>query len=235
MRERVGADAVDLGAHGDEAMRQIAASPARAPHWRAPSRRRPEHAAISAFSVAPTVTNGKHDLRAVQPLGRLALRRSLRSSSISAPNASKAFRCRSTGRVPMAQPPGNETRACAAARQQRPQHQNRGAHLAHQIVGRGRASKTCAQVRSWRIARAVRSQPPTPSLPSRCAIVEMSADGAGSRAQRVVGKKARRHQGESGVLCAGDGQRAGERAAAANADAVHEDPFFLTSIALHAG
>jgi hypothetical protein len=31
--------------------------------------------------------------------------------SISAPSAFSALRCRSTGRVPMAQPPGMETRA----------------------------------------------------------------------------------------------------------------------------
>ena len=41
---------------------------------------------------------------------------SRRCSSISAPSSSSPLRCRSTGRVPMAQPPGSETSRLAAAR-----------------------------------------------------------------------------------------------------------------------
>ena len=41
-----------------------------------------------------------------------------------------------TGRAPIAQPPGRDTSARAEARQQRPQHQDRGAHGLDQLIGR---------------------------------------------------------------------------------------------------
>ena len=67
--------------------------------------------------------------------------------------------CRSTGRVPMAQPPGSDTRASPQRAKQRPQHQDRGAHLAHEVVGRrGRDDTPGVELQHvavlvWRFAR----------------------------------------------------------------------------------
>ena len=110
-------------------------SPARARRWRAPSCPWP----------APPPSAGSR-WRRPRPWerrsSRRAGRRGARGVDVAAvqldlgAHRSQALRCRSTGRAPMAQPPGSETRASPHARQQRPQHQDRGAHLAHDVVGR---------------------------------------------------------------------------------------------------
>ena len=48
-----------------------------------------------------------------------------------------ASRCMSTGRVPMAQPPGSDTLASPQRAEQRPQHPEAGAHLGDEFIGRG--------------------------------------------------------------------------------------------------
>ena len=40
------------------------------------------------------------------------------------------------GRLPKSSPPGSDTLARPGTRQQRPEHDHRGAHLLHQLVGR---------------------------------------------------------------------------------------------------
>jgi hypothetical protein len=70
----------------------------------------------------------------------------------------------------MAQPPGSETSACAEARQQRPQHQNRGAHGLDQLIGR---MWLCGCEVSTSIASLVDHQP-TPMQPSSSMVVVMS-------------------------------------------------------------
>ena len=67
-------------------------------------------AAISTFSVAPTLTISNTCLA---PFKRPALRALMKpwSTLISAPSACSPLMCRSTGREPIAQPPGSETSA----------------------------------------------------------------------------------------------------------------------------
>ena len=67
-------------------------------------------AAIIRFSVAPTDTIS---MLIWAPFRRPELRALMypSSTSTSAPKASMPFKCRSTGRLPIAQPPGKETLA----------------------------------------------------------------------------------------------------------------------------
>ena len=55
-------------------------------------------------------------------------------SSISAPSCCMARMCRSTGRSPMAQPPGMDDLGAAAFGEQRAEHADRGPHLADDVV-----------------------------------------------------------------------------------------------------
>ena len=55
---------------------------------------------------------------------------------MSAPIACSPATWMFTGRAPMAQPPGRETSALSEARDQRPEHQDRGAHGLHQLIRR---------------------------------------------------------------------------------------------------
>ena len=54
-----------------------------------------------------------------------------------APSCSIAMISRSTGRVPMAQPPGSDTLRLAHARQQRRDHPEARPHLGDEVIGRG--------------------------------------------------------------------------------------------------
>ena len=67
-------------------------------------------AAIIARCVPPTVTLGNSISPPVSPFGARATALPA-SISIDAPSFSSAIRRRSTGRVPMAHPPGSDTRA----------------------------------------------------------------------------------------------------------------------------
>ena len=72
-------------------------------------------AAMTAFSVAPTDTTGKVKSPPVSRLPPGAVARTKPAAiSISAPIASSAWRWRSIGRSPIAQPPGSETVASPA-------------------------------------------------------------------------------------------------------------------------
>ena len=95
-------------------------------------------AAIITFSVPVTVTIGKMISAPRQAFRRARMDIAVIERDFGAEFCS-AVTCKSTGRVPMAQPPGSETFASPRARQQRPQHQNAGAHFAHQFIRRGDA------------------------------------------------------------------------------------------------
>ena len=143
-----------------------------------------------------------------RPPRRAGVRCSRRRCSISAPIGSRPLRCRSTGRAPMAQPPGSETRASPVARQQRPQHQHRGAHLAHEVVGRRRSQVIGAARSDERCGRPRRrvARPSTPCCCSSSLMVVMSASrGTLLQRQRLVGQQRGGHQRQGGVLGAADG------------------------------
>jgi hypothetical protein len=93
----------------------------------------------------------------------------------------------------------------AAARQDRPQHQHRGAHLAHQIVGGGGVGDP--RRRQMPLARR------TLALDAQldAVLFQQLAHGGdvGQRrqvgqAQRLVGQQRRRHEGKGGILRAAD-------------------------------
>ena len=131
--------------------------------------------------------------------------------------------CWSTGREPMAQPPGSETVACAEARQQRAQHQDGGAHGLDQLVGRlGRADarrRRCAPRRAARRVALGRARPcgaaasawwPRPAAAARWCSVTGSAVSSAAHSSR-----------QGGVLGAGDQHLALQGAAAADEEFVH--------------
>jgi hypothetical protein len=85
--------------------------------------------------------------------------------------------CWSTGREPMAQPPGSDTVASAEARQQRAQHQDRGAHGLDQFVGRLGGVTRRVQRHAAVALASVRSAT-TPMLRSSLSMVATSCSAA---------------------------------------------------------
>ncbi len=130
--------------------------------------------------------------------------------------------CRLTGRAPIAQPPGKRDIGVPVARHQRPQHQDRGAHGLHQLIGRdetgqragldqdcgrpGAASdaRPCAPgaSRSWSISR------------SRGTLVER---------HRRIGQEGGGQDRQGGVLGAGSPHLAVQRVPACDEEFIHED------------
>ena len=103
------ANAVDTGAHLDEAIRDISdlgLSCGVLDHGLPLSERRGEQHVVRGADR----DLGKDDMGAMQPLRRLG-KTYPPSISISAPSDFSPVKCRSTGRVPMAQPPGSDTLA----------------------------------------------------------------------------------------------------------------------------
>ena len=138
--------------------------------------------------------------------------------------------CRSTGRVPMAQPPGSETVARPARASSGPQHQDRGAHPAHQLVGRRGVGD---------LAGAEREHPPRIAAAPGVAVHadldavlgeqvrqrrDVSEVGDVRERERLFGEQARRHQRQGRVLGAKDLDLTLERAAAPDPNTVHEQP-----------
>jgi len=115
----------------------------------------------------------------------------------------------------------------AAARDQRTQHQHRGAHLAHQIVG-------CRGVGD---TRGLEFEHAADMAAARCVPVQRHGNaelgqemghggdvgemGQVRQHQRFVGEQAGGHQRERRVLGATDGNRALERDAARDANTIH--------------
>jgi hypothetical protein len=131
----------------------------------------------------------------------------------------------------MAQPPGSETSGLALARQQHAQHQHRGAHLAHQVIGRrGRGDLAGTQgqfaASSDRPRLSVLQGQLDPVLGQQAAqrgdVGQLRQVGQG---QGVVGQQGRGHQRQGGVLRPADVDLALERAPAAYPDPVHQLPF----------
>ena len=159
---------------------------------------------------------GKDDARAGEAVRRRRPRRSRPSARSRRPSGSRPFRCRSTGRVPMAQPPGSDTCASPLARQQRPQHQHRGAHLAHEVVGRGgsRRSSAHASVVPRRAGRAARRRARSRrrAAPAARPWSAMSARrGTLSSVERLVGQQAAAISGSAAFLAPETGICALER------------------------
>ena len=82
--------------------------------------------------------------------------------------------CWSTGREPIAQPPGSDTVRLAEARQQRPEHQDRGAHGLDQLVRRLRACQRATASMRHLVGRRRRRSTATPMLRSSLSMVATS-------------------------------------------------------------
>ena len=113
--------------------------------------------AAFSITVVPVGERRRHHqlLRSRRPTGSRARcarraaapprpRRSLRGCASRAPIFSRPARWRSTGRAPMAQPPGVETRAWPKRASSGPSDEERRAHRLHQVVGRLGAAERCA-------------------------------------------------------------------------------------------
>ncbi len=138
-----GAGAGDLRAHLVEAVGDVAdLGLARGvlDHGGAVGERRPPSARCGCRRPSPWETRSR------RPSGRSwrGRSRSRASISISAPSRSSAMISRSTGRVPMAQPPGSDTLRLAHAREQRRDHPEARPHLARPA----RRARWCR--RCWR-------------------------------------------------------------------------------------
>ena len=91
-------------------------------------------AAIKMFSVPPTV--GKSRWMSAPTSSSTSPWIMPFFSSKRQPRASRPRRCRSMGRVPMAQPPGRDTRASPHRASKRAENEDRRPHLANDVVGR---------------------------------------------------------------------------------------------------
>ena len=119
----------------------------------------------------------------------------------------------------MAQPPGSDTRA-SRQRASRAQHQDGGAHLAHDVVGRlGIGDAPAQRQHAAFIALAVRGD---------AVLGEQGGHGFDIGEQRhvgqhqpLVGEQAGGHQRQGGVFGAADGDFTVQGAAAADADFIH--------------
>jgi hypothetical protein len=120
---------------------------------------------------------------------------------------------------------GQRHRRLAAACHQRSEHQDRGAHLAHDVVrrlARGELAGTDrhhaaeilrpATLDAGRGAKLVEQVPET---------VDIGEARQVAQRQRLVGQQRAGHQGECGVLGAGDRQATGKAVTAANENSVH--------------
>ena len=178
-------------------------------------------AAISRFSVAPTETNGNTmvaprsrpltvavDVAAVEPERRAHLLQAL-EVQVDRPGADRAAARQRDARL-------------ARAGQQRAEHQDRGAHLAHDVVGRlGAGDRAAERQRAAVVADRIDGD---------AVLGQQQAHGLDvgkprhvAEHQALVGQQGGGHQRQGGVLGAADDDLAGERPAAADADAVHQD------------
>ena len=171
---------------------------------------------------------GKFDLGAAAAPWAPWRRRSRPRSSISAPSFSSAISSRSTGRVPIAQPPGSETARFAHAREQRRDHPEARPHARDEIIGRGRVDdRLGAQMRGLAGGRLF-AEPLAVDRIVDAVVAEDAhelADVGEARQvfqrQRLVGQQRGDHQRQRGVLGAGNRDHALELGAAADLNAIH--------------
>ena len=128
--------------------------------------------------------------------------------------------CWSTGREPMAQPPGSDT-APAEARQQRPQHQDGGAHGLDQVVRRlGRGDAAGVEVHAPAAPRAV--GPHAPMLRSSLSVV-LTSCRRGTLAASPARVSSAAHSSAAQRSSPRRWRLALEPTAAADQEFVHED------------
>ena len=163
-------------------------------------------AAIRMFSVAPTLGKVQADGRAVQPGSPCRPRCRARCPSC-APIARRPDWCMSSGRLPMASPPGSATVGLPASPHQRPEHAHRRPQPAdgrevgaqRQLGRRGDAHRSAVEVDT--------SQPSPRSTSAISGTSRIS--GQFEMCGRALGQQRRGHQLEHAVLGAGhlDGAR----------------------------
>ncbi len=129
----------------------------------------------------------------------------------------------------MAQPPRQRDAGLAIARQQRPQHQHRGAHLAHQIVGcRRRFGMTGDQgERPLALAGLI---PADDDAELRQQIAHRGDIGQARQVaqdERGIGQQAGGHKRQPSILRAADGNDAIQRPAADDPNSIHAYRSFI--------
>ena len=178
-------------------------------------------AAMSAFSVAPTETSGKGEAAAAEPArGRAGMDVALAQVE------------RGAHRLQRAQVEVHGTRAdgaaarqrdhrLALAREERAEHEDRGAHAADDlVVGLARGDGVRGQRQHAAVAQRARLRAERAQQRRHGGDVA-EARRVGKR-QRLLGEQRRGHQGEAGVLGARDLDAAREGAAAMDHDLVHQ-------------
>ena len=196
--DRVGALAADLRPHRRAGARDRR-SRARARHSSSSSRA--SVAAMSTFSVAPTETSGNSKTAPFSPEARWH-GHSRRGGRAPPRSASSPFRCRSArGARPMAQPPAARPRHGRPA-PARPEHQDRGPHLAHHLViGAVAGDRLGADHRHPALLQARHLAAERVSRRGRGADVG-EPRRVGQR-DRLVGEQRRRHQRQAAFLARG--------------------------------
>lgn len=113
----------------------------------------------------------------------------------------------------------------ARAREQRPQHQDRRAHLAHDVIGRDRGGHPARAQRHHPAEilgpRALDHRRHAELVEQMAEAVDISETRQVAQRQRLVGQQRARQQRQRAVLGSGNGDTARERLAAANDDLVH--------------
>ena len=145
---------------------------------------------------------------------------------------------RSTGRVPMAQPPGHRHLRLAHAREQRRDHPEARAHARDQFIGRGGVDDVGGgDVQRLPVvlgfARALAADHDIDAVIAEDALKQADIGEARHvvEDERLIGEQARDHQRQGGVLGAGDRDRAVELLPAGDANAIHAPSPVLASAA----
>ena len=205
--QRVGADALDLRAHGDQAFRQV--------------RDLGLARGVDQFALAPGETcrhhqvfrrahrhEREHVMPALQALGRFCMDIAVGELDLGAqglqPLQMQIDRPRADGAAAGQRHPG-----LATARHQRPQHQDAGPHLAHQIVGRGGAGDLPGGHLQYMAGAGIAHADLHPMLHQQLhQRGDIGQERQVGERQCLVGQQARRYQGERRVLRAADADRA---------------------------
>ena len=138
---------------------------------------------------------------------------------------------RSTGRVPMAQPPGIDTLASPMRAKQRRHHPEARPHPRHQLVGRGGVDDVLGRnvqraAGIGIVARALAGDHDVDAVIAQNALQQFDVGEPRDvvEDQRVLGEQAGDHQRQRGVLGARYRDRAVEALTADNANSIHDAP-----------